>query len=33
VKAASTLKMIKRQVFGRAAPPLVRKRVLLTAQN
>jgi transposase len=27
------IKMIKRQMFGRAALPLLRKRVLLTAQN
>jgi transposase len=27
------IKMIKRQMFGRAGLPLLRKRVLLTAQN
>jgi transposase len=27
------IKMIKRQMFGRAALPLLRKRVLLTAQD
>lgn len=27
------IKMIKRQMFGRASLPLLRKRVLLTAQN
>ena len=27
------IKMIKRQVFGRAGLPLLRKRVLLTARN
>jgi hypothetical protein len=26
-------KMVKRQMFGRASLPLLRKRVLLTAQN
>jgi hypothetical protein len=28
-----TVKMIKRQMFGRAGLPLLRKRVLLTAQR
>jgi hypothetical protein len=28
-----TVKMIKRQMYGRAGLPLLRKRVLLTAQN
>jgi len=33
-KAASThIKMIKRQMFGRAGLPLLRKRVPLTARN
>jgi transposase len=32
-RAASTDKMIKRQMFGRAGLPLLRKRVLLTAKN
>ena len=27
------IKMIKRQMFGRASLPLLRKRVLLTAQR
>jgi transposase len=27
------IKMIKRQMFGRASLPLLRKRVLLTARN
>jgi hypothetical protein len=27
------MKMIKRQMFGRAGLPLLRKRVLLTARN
>ena len=27
------IKMVKRQMFGRASLPLLRKRVLLTAQN
>jgi transposase len=30
---ASRIKMIKRQMFGRAGLPLLRKRVLLTVQN
>jgi transposase len=30
---ASHIKMIKRQMFGKAGPPLLRKRVLLTARN
>ena len=27
------IKMVKRQMFGRAGLPLLRKRVLLTARN
>jgi transposase len=33
VEGRVTFKMIKRQMFGRAGLPLLRKRVLLTAQN
>ena len=32
-RLTSRIKMIKRQMFGRAALPLLRKRVLLTAQT
>jgi transposase len=33
VEGRDHIKMIKRQMFGRAGLPLLRKRVLLTAQR